>query len=63
MARSAASQNAKIARPNMRVLYTSGYARDAIFHNDRLDEDADLLPKPFSYDELSVKIRLSIGKL
>jgi signal transduction histidine kinase/CheY-like chemotaxis protein len=44
-------------RPGIRILYTSGYAQNAIVHNGRLDDDAFLLSKPYRKDELARKIR------
>lgn len=44
-------------RPDVAVLYTSGYTQNAIVHAGRLDEDVDLLSKPFSRDDLARKIR------
>jgi len=42
--------------PDLRVLFTSGYARQAIVHNDRLDDGVELLVKPFSRDDLAMKL-------
>jgi signal transduction histidine kinase/CheY-like chemotaxis protein len=44
------------AWPHLRILFTSGYARQAIMHNDRLDEGVELLVKPFTREELAKKI-------
>jgi signal transduction histidine kinase len=44
-------------RPNLRVLFTSGYARNAIVHHGRLDPGIDLISKPFTTALLAVKIR------
>ncbi|HYG28106.1 MAG TPA: ATP-binding protein [Caulobacteraceae bacterium] len=44
-------------RPRVRVLYTSGYTRNAIVHNGRLDPGVQLLTKPFSYEELAERVR------
>jgi signal transduction histidine kinase/ActR/RegA family two-component response regulator len=43
--------------PGMRVLYTTGYTRNAIVHNGMLDHDVDLLAKPFTVPQLARKIR------
>ncbi|MCP1470540.1 PAS domain S-box-containing protein [Sphingobium sp. OAS761] len=43
--------------PDLRILYTTGYARDAIVHHGRLDPGVDLLTKPFSYGDLAAKVR------
>jgi CheY-like chemotaxis protein len=44
-------------RPNLKVLFTTGYARNAIVHHGRLDAGVHLITKPFSFDELSTRIR------
>jgi PAS domain S-box-containing protein len=41
----------------LKVLFTTGYARDAIVHEGRLDPGVQLITKPFSYAALSGKIR------
>lgn len=51
---------ARLARerqPQMAVLFTSGYAQDAIVHGGRLDPGLDLLGKPYTQDALASKIR------
>jgi CheY-like chemotaxis protein len=45
------------ARPNLKVLFTTGYARNAIVHDGRLDSGVRLITKPFSYDELGTAVR------
>jgi len=44
-------------RPELKVLYTTGYARDAIVHQGRLDKGVDLITKPFSFHDLAAKVR------
>jgi hypothetical protein len=44
-------------RPGLKVLYTTGYTRNAIIHNGRLDPDVQLVPKPFTFSTLAGKIR------
>jgi CheY-like chemotaxis protein len=44
-------------RPDMKVLFTTGYARDAIVHDGRLDPGVEVVFKPFSFTDLAVKIR------
>jgi DNA-binding NtrC family response regulator len=44
-------------RPGLKVLYTTGYSRNAIVHHGRLDPGVDLLSKPFTYDQLAAHVR------
>lgn len=44
-------------RPGMKVLYTSGYAEDAIVHDGHLDPGLALLKKPYRKADLAQKIR------
>ncbi|VTU45892.1 Blue-light-activated protein (plasmid) [Variovorax sp. SRS16] len=43
--------------PGLAVLYTSGYTRNAIVHGGRLDPGLELLPKPYSREDLTRRIR------
>jgi signal transduction histidine kinase/ActR/RegA family two-component response regulator len=43
--------------PNLPVLFTTGYTRNAIVHQGRLDPDVQLLNKPFTQQDLARKIR------
>jgi signal transduction histidine kinase len=44
-------------RPSIKVLFTTGYARNAIVHHGRLDPGTALITEPFSMHELAVKVR------
>jgi signal transduction histidine kinase len=44
-------------RPELRVLFTTGYTRNAIVHHGRLDAGVQLIGKPFTFAELSAKVR------
>lgn len=48
---------AHVRRPTLKVLFTTGYARNAIVHNGRLDADVRMIGKPFTYADLAAKVR------
>ena len=48
---------AKAMRPSLKVLFTTGYARNAIIHDGRLDQGVHLITKPFSFADLAEKVR------
>ena len=48
---------AKGIQPEIKALFTTGYARNAIVHHGRLDPGVQLITKPFSYDDLAAKVR------
>ncbi len=53
----ALARKAQIHRPDLRVLYMSGYTKNAILHNGELDEGVHLLAKPFRKIDLATKVR------
>jgi len=48
---------ARAMHTGLRVLYTSGYPRDVIVRDGRLETGVELLPKPFTYAALAAKVR------
>jgi two-component system NtrC family sensor kinase len=48
-------------RPKLPVLFATGYTRNAIIHQGRLDPDVELLTKPFTPDALARKVRQLLG--
>jgi PAS domain S-box-containing protein len=51
------AEEATRRRPGIKVLYTTGYTRNAIVHNGKLDQGVNLISKPFTYRELATKVR------
>ena len=44
-------------RPGLKVLFTTGYTRNAVVHNGVLDPGVQLIGKPFTVEELAAKLR------
>jgi CheY-like chemotaxis protein len=51
------ADRARARRRELKVLFTSGYARNAIVHDGRLDPGVELLSKPFTQDLLAARLR------
>jgi nitrogen-specific signal transduction histidine kinase len=45
-------------RPELKVLYTTGYTHNAIVHGGVLDPGVQLISKPFTLEQLANKVRL-----
>ncbi len=50
------AEQVRSLKPDIKVLYTSGYTRNAIVHGGRLDEGVEMISKPFTYQVLARKI-------
>jgi PAS domain S-box-containing protein len=44
-------------RPDLRILFTTGYTRNAVVHNGVLDAGVHLIGKPFTVAELAERVR------
>ena len=51
------ADEARRRRPDLLVLFTTGYTRNAIIHQERLDPGAELIGKPFTYATLVAMIQ------
>jgi len=51
------ADEARIIRPELKVLFTTGYSRNAIVHQGRLDPGVQLITKPFTFEQLAARIR------
>ena len=49
-------------RPEMKVLYMSGYADDTKIQHGLSNQDIEFLPKPFTPDDLAWKVRQVLDK-
>jgi CheY-like chemotaxis protein len=54
------AEQARTLRPELKVLFTSGYADETFDRNGRLDTSRNFLAKPFSLDQLAAKLREAI---
>jgi PAS domain S-box-containing protein len=50
-------RRAQMLRPNLPVLYMTGYSRNAIIHQGRLEEGVEFLQKPVTQAQLAGRIR------
>jgi PAS domain S-box-containing protein len=48
---------ALVKRPKLKVLFMTGYSRNAIVHQGRLDEGVQLIQKPLTQTTLAAKVR------
>lgn len=55
-------EQVKALQPDLRILYTTGYTRNAIVHNRTLDRGTELLSKPYMIEELAGKVRAILDR-
>jgi PAS domain S-box-containing protein len=51
------AEEAQRRKRGLKVLFTSGYARNAVVHHGRLDRGVELIVKPFTYATLATRVR------
>jgi signal transduction histidine kinase len=49
-------------KSDLKVLFTTGYTRNAIVHHGRLDQGVQMIGKPFSLDQLAAKVRAMLSE-
>jgi PAS domain S-box-containing protein len=54
------ADQASTLRPGLKILYTSGYTDNAIFHRGQLDPGINLLNKPYRKRDLALKVRKAL---
>ncbi|MCP5410630.1 MAG: response regulator [Alphaproteobacteria bacterium] len=55
------AEQARQMQPGLKVLFTTGYTRNAIVHNGVLDPGVMLLPKPFTLDQLAARLHEALS--
>jgi two-component system, cell cycle sensor histidine kinase and response regulator CckA len=50
-------RHVKLLKPDLRVIFMSGYAEEAFRRNDQNSEDIHFLPKPFGLKQLAAKVK------
>jgi CheY-like chemotaxis protein len=56
------ADEAMILRPGLKIVYMTGYSRNAVVHQGRLDAGVDLLQKPVSQADLANRIRQALDR-
>jgi CheY-like chemotaxis protein len=51
------AEKAQDRRPSLKVLFTTGYTRNAIVHQGRLDAGVAMIQKPITQGDLASRIR------
>jgi PAS domain S-box-containing protein len=52
------AEEARRRRPDIKILFTTGYTRNAVVHNGVLDPGVELIGKPFTLEALAAKLRV-----
>jgi CheY-like chemotaxis protein len=58
----ALADHIKALRPAVKVLYTTGYTRHAVLSDAILDREVGVLPKPFTVEQLTLKVRQALDQ-
>ncbi len=51
------ADRAKELRPSLRIMFMTGYSRNAVVHHGRIDKGVDLLQKPITQADLASRVR------
>jgi len=55
------SERVRMVRPEVKVLFMSGYTENSIVHHGRLDDGVQLIGKPFKREQLARKVAEVLG--
>ena len=56
------ADHARARRPNLKVLYMTGYTRNSVIHDGKLDAGVNFISKPFATGHLAIKVRTVIDQ-
>ena len=51
------AEEALARRPDLKVIFTTGFTKNAVVHNGMLDPGVNFIAKPFTLDQLAAKLR------
>ncbi|MET0891562.1 MAG: PAS domain-containing protein [Stenotrophomonas maltophilia] len=57
------ADEARRRRPTLKVLFTTGYSRNALENDGVLDPDVHLIGKPFTLEELALRVRAVLAEV
>ena len=55
------AERARLSRPELKVLFITGYAENAAFGSGHLDAGMQMMTKPFAVEALAKRIRSIMG--
>jgi CheY-like chemotaxis protein len=56
------AKSADVLRPQLKVIYMTGYSQNAVSHHGRLDPGLEILQKPITQSDLATRIRDVLDK-
>jgi two-component SAPR family response regulator len=57
------TERMKSIRPEVRIIFMSGYTENSIVHQGRLDDGVQLIAKPFKREQLARKVADELARL
>lgn len=56
------AESARVLRPGLKILFTSGYTQNAIAPDGKIDPQVNLLNKPYRREQLAEKVRQALDQ-